>query len=30
VAPRNGVASTGQENNGGMPAHQLAMLGEWA
>jgi hypothetical protein len=27
---RNDVASAEQENNGGMPAHQVAMLGEWA
>ena len=32
VVPRNEAASAGQENQnaGGMPAHQVAMLGEWA
>lgn len=30
VASRNDAASAGQEGPGGMPAHQVAMLGEWA
>jgi hypothetical protein len=30
VIPRNEAASAGQDSAGGMPAHQVAMLGEWA